>query len=189
MTGISLPFEFDAESARRRLRDMIDRMDDRLFFFREVGQILADSARENFRREAGPDGRPWVPLSPATIRARKKRSKSALAILRDSGRLAGSINFRATNDEARVGAVPEYAAIHQLGGTIEKPERTALVWRKRERNGTIGRRFARKKLKTSVATGVTIPAHTITIPARPYLGVSAQDQVDIFEAAERWLAR
>lgn len=44
-----------------------------------------------------------------------------------------------------------------------------------------------KKSEADVVTDVEIGAHAIVIPARPFLGVSAADQEDIFDAAERWL--
>ena len=142
--------------------------------------------------QSGPDGRAWTPLASATVKARTRRGQTPITILRSNSKgkigssLAGSINARVTDDEVRVGSAVEYAAIHQLGGTINKPARQGQIFRRRGKDGTVGRRFVKKK-EADVVTEVAIPAHAITIPARPFLGISVADQADIFEAAERWL--
>ncbi|MGN7870981.1 phage virion morphogenesis protein [Paracoccus sp. 22332] len=119
--------------------------------------------------------------------AAKGMLQNLVAILRARGRLAGSINYAATNDEARIGSAVEYAAIHQLGGAIKQPDRLAKIYRKREADGKIGRRFVRKS-EADVVTDVTIPGRVITIPARPYLGLSAADETAILEDAVDWLS-
>lgn len=186
MTGISIMVEFDAVETQARLRALLARMERRQPFFAAVGEQLVSSAGRNFKQQSAPDGTAWAPLKPSTIKARSRRSRSKLAILRDRGLLAGSINYQATDDEVRIGSPVEYAAIHQLGGTIERPARQGQIFRRKAKDGTVGRRFVKKK-KANVVTEVEIPAYAITIPARPFLGISAADQVDIFEAAERWL--
>ncbi|WP_347268171.1 phage virion morphogenesis protein [Paracoccus sp. (in: a-proteobacteria)] len=188
MSGISFRVELDATEAQERLHRLVRLMDQRRPFFAEVGEQLILSAGRNFKAEAAPDGTPWTPLAPATIKARARRSRSQLAILRDRGLLAGSINYQATDDEVRVGSPVEYAAIHQLGGAIEKPARAAKVYRRKGKDGSIGRRFVRKK-QADVVSDVSIGAHRVNIPARPFLGISAADQAEIFAAAERWLTR
>lgn len=195
MTGVRIGFRSEVrdEEARAAIEGLLSRLEDRLPFFNAVGNVLVGSAQENFRREHGPDGQAWKPLLPATIKARERKGFTPITILRQNSKrhgstLAGSINYDATNDEARVGSPVEYAAIHQLGGTIQKPARQAKIYRKRDADGQIGRRFV-KRSDADVVTDVTIPAHTITIPARPFLGLSAEDELTIGEIAEDWLAR
>ena len=186
MSAITLDLRLDARAASEELARMIARMDQRQPFFRQVGEILVKSVKENFRGEHAPDGTPWTPLAPATVKARMKRGRSAVKILRERGRLAGSINYAPTGDQVTIGAVPEYSAIHQLGGTIEKPARQGRIFRKQAKDGTIGRRFVKRR-QANLETDVTIPAHSITIPARPFLGISPADEIAIKETAERWL--
>lgn len=60
------------------------------------------------------------------------------------------------------------AAVNEFGGTIDIPERTQeLHFKYNERTGDIGHRFVRANKANFVQT-VTIPAHKITIPPRPY---------------------
>lgn len=107
-------------------------------------------------------------------------------ILRDYGELRGSIHHQYDNDELRIGSPVKYAAIHQLGGTIDMPEREQKLFYKRERNGQIGRRFAQRKKADHTVT-VQRKAHQITITARPFLGLSEDDKFEIWEAVGRWL--
>lgn len=174
---ISIELELNTAETQARLLALIERMDNRRRFFADVGQLLVDSTHERFRSQTGPDGKPWTPLRPNTIKAREKRGRSAIRILSERGLLSGSINYRTTNDSVSIGAVPEYAAIHQLGGTINKAAGTRWM---------AGRRFARRA-DAPDGRDVAIKAHTITIPARPYLGISKEDEEDIFDATERWL--
>lgn len=192
MTGISIRAELKNEEISQNLRHLLDRMDRRQPFYENVGDRLVGSAGENFRKEHGPDGSPWTPLRSATIKARQRKGQVPITILRSNSKgrigspLAGSIHHEATENEVRVGATKETAAIHQLGGTIQMPARAARIYRIRDENGQIGRRFAAKSVANEV-TDVTIPAHTVTIPARPFIGISAADEQGILEDAEDWL--
>lgn len=181
---VSIDLELNTAEMQAELRAMIARMDDRKPFFRAVGRLLAESGIERLKStKLGPDGKTWTPLRPGTIRAREARGQTPIEILRSNTKhrsgspLAGSIGYDVTEDEVRVGATPIYAAIHQLGGTISKPAGSRWM---------VGRRFARRA-DGDGGREVAIPAHTITIPARPYLGVSAEDEEDILDMAERWL--
>ncbi|MGP2516376.1 hypothetical protein [Yersinia sp. 2545 StPb PI] len=65
-------------------------------------------------------------------------------------------------------SVPMVAAVNEFGGSIDIPERTQdLEFNQNSRTGEVGRKFTKKGKGNFVQT-VTIPAHTITIPPRPY---------------------
>lgn len=182
MTGISISVELQEATARQALRDLLARMENPRGFYKGVGDLLLASTSTRFETETGPDGKPWTPLKAATIRARTKKKQLPLTILRANTKgisgssLAGSINAVFSDDEVRVGSTKEYAAIHQLGGTIEKQAGSRYV---------VGRRFAKRDKEGG--KDVAIKAHTITIPARPYIGISATDQEAILEQAEDFL--
>lgn len=189
MTGISIKVDLPQIDSRSDLQALMDRMDDRRGFFRNVGERLLGSTKDNFQEERAPQGTPWQKLRRRTIKAREAKKQTPIKILRARGYLAGSINYEATQDELRIGSPVESAAIHQLGGEIEKAARAAKIYRGLEKGGVTGRRFVKKKLKRKVETDVTIGAHKITIPARPYLGISKADETGIIEDAEDWLMR
>lgn len=173
MTGATFTVEIDDLAVRARLSALISRMENPQPFLQSVGLGLAESTKRRFDQGIAPDGSPWVPLMPSTISRRIKNGKVPLKILVSDGLLRGSIIDQVEGDAVKVGvnAVGDqsaYAAIHQFGGTINRPART-------------GRAFGREK--------VSIPAYTIAMPARPYLGVSADDEADILELADLWLGQ
>jgi phage virion morphogenesis protein len=146
-------------------------------FFNSLGAAQVDSTKENFRQETAPDGQPWQALRPATIRARKKRNPSRLSILRESGSLAGSIRYEATEDGVEAGSVHHLSAGHQFGATIRKQG---------GRRRMAGRRFARRD-EAPEGHEVAIRTHQVTIPSRPFPGISAEDERRIAAEAEDWL--
>lgn len=166
MTGVSFTVEVDDLTARDRISALIDRMDNPVPFYKSVGEHLVNSAKANFDREAAPDGTAWTPLMQSTIRRRMKNGQTPIQILTATKRLKASIIYQLEADGLKVGSPVEYAAIHQLGGVINRPART-------------GKAFGRD--------AVALPAYTITMPARPYLGLSRDDEVEIIELAEAWL--
>lgn len=87
----------------------------------------------------------------------KANSEGTETLVR-SGALLDSIDYEVSGDVAEVGSSLVYAAIHQFGGTIVPKNAEALVFR-------IG--------------GRTIRAKKVEIPARPYLGLSAANRMEI----------
>lgn len=188
MAGVSYIFETEDGNLLSRLRRMSERMDDLSSFYKPLGEHMIRSTAENFKAETDPDGQAWKPLLPATIARRKKRGQTPIAILRATKNtgLASSISAQADANELRVGSPKEYAAIHQLGGTINKPARKGKIYRTKGEDGKVGNRFVSKKTANHV-TDVDIPAHQIKISARPFIGIGGEDVVAIIELADDWL--
>lgn len=179
MTGIKITVEFSQDDARAGLRALLERLEDRLPFYKNVGDTMLRSANQNFDHERAPDGASWQKLKRSTIRARERRKQTPISILRAAGHLKTSLNAEASADQVEVGSVAEYAAAHQLGAVIQKAAGTRWM---------AGRRFARRD-KFPDGAEKPIRAHQITIPARPFLGLSADDEDRIREDAEDWLMR
>lgn len=187
MTGISITAEIDDKEARARLNAMMERMENPLGFYKGVGEEIEESTDRNFETESDPNGIPWQKLLPNTV-WQKRRRGSGGGILSDQGHLKGSINARPTSKQLTIGSPVEHAAIHQLGGMIKKLARKSVLSLKRNaRTGEIGHRFVKRK-KSNVVQDVTIPAHKITIPARPYIGIGADDVDSIVNIANTWLS-
>ena len=120
--------------------------------------LLAAGIRRNFDESHAPDGTPWLPL--------KRRQGRPL---RDNGLLMASATARArktlTSTELILECVLDYAAIHQYGGTVtipelvRKPDQGPFVFQGRDGNTIFSRR---------------IREHKVTIPARPFMGISAE---------------
>lgn len=152
MTGLSYTVRIEDRDLLMQLESLIGQMEDLEPFHRLVGEHMLTSVYERFETETAPDGSRWQSHAPATVRSRLKRNGNApLTILRESGRLAGSFNYEATSQHAKIGTPVIYAAIHHFGGEA-------------------GRN------------------HAVTIPPRPILGLSANDETAIIEIAEDWLA-
>lgn len=161
-----------------------------------IGEHLVASTRQRFQTETDPEGNRWQALKPST-RSRKKHPK----ILTESHRLRGSIVYQLSGPNTlEVGTNVVYAAIHQLGGRIDRAPHSS--WRGLRvdargnllRQGTEGRAanlavFASAKHKRTKQVRFTVGSYSIDIPARPFLGVSAQDQQTILEDINDYLER
>lgn len=126
---------------------------------RDAGPIMADiaaigesSTRMRFRTEGGPDGQKWKP----SLRARITGGRT----LTKDGHLSGSISGRHGRDFAEWGVNRIYAAIHQFGGEI------------RAKGGS---------LRFRLANGGFATVQKVTMPARPFLGISDDDRDDILD--------
>jgi len=187
MTGITYTVTLQEEEARRRLDALLDRMDRPRGFYKNVGEYLLNSAIDNFEDERDPDGIPWDRLRPKTIQRREDKGLTPIRILRARGRLAGSLNYVATDEEARIGSNLPYAAIHQLGGEIRIPERTSMIHQHYDaRTDTFDPKF-RRKSHANFSREVKIKEHTIKMRKRSYLGVSSEGETAIIEIAREWL--
>ena len=167
MTGVRLTVVLDdaaALGAMARLRAM---MADLTPVTTAIGVGLADNVRDRFEQGVDPAGNPWAPLLPAYASV-----KQGPGILRgpnaSSSGLMASITSAAAGDQVVVGSNKVYAAVHQFGARIKPKNARALVFR--------------------LASGV-VRVRGVTIPARPYLGISEADHETIEDVVEGFLAR
>lgn len=116
--------------------------------------------RIRFRDQVAPDGSRWKP----SLRAKLAGGQT---LTRD-GHLGDSINGYGTADEAVWGVNRIYAAIHQFGGTIRA-------------KGSRGLRFAIPGLGWRTVAQVSIPA-------RPFLGLSDDDRRNILDLVQAHLS-
>lgn len=126
----------------------------------DIAFLGENSTRERFRSQAGPDGERWRP----SLRAQLSGGKT---LTRD-GHLGDSIGSYVNDKSAVWGVNRIYAAIHQFGGTIRA-------------KGTRGLRFA----IPGIGWG-TVPQ--VSIPARPFLGLSDADRQDILDLVSAHLS-
>lgn len=190
MSGTSIKIEVaDAEIATA-LKGLIAASGDLLPVFEDIGAALLFSSQRRFEAQAGPDGQPWAPFARSTLKRMPVRRKPP-QLLRDRGRLYSSLTFAADTGAVEIGTNLAYAAIHQFGGDIPIPERqgsaTFIIAAKGAGKAKDGRRvgsrlrFARAntRAKSKHTKEFTVPAYSISIPARPYLGISEGDKAEI----------
>lgn len=159
MVGVST--RVDSAIVQAALGRVSERMTNARGLYDNIGAAMVVSTQMRFEREQAPDGNPW----PKPLRVLIEGGN----ILRLSGRLYGSITHNADNHGVEWGSDAEYARIHQMGGTIVPKAAGALHFKL---PGDLGWRFA----------------SSVTIPARPYLGIDDDDTAEIVAQAEDWLA-
>lgn len=125
----------------------------------DIAFLGESSTRERFRSQTGPDGTRWKP----SLRVQLNGGKT---LTRD-GHLGDSIGSYANERAAVWGVNRIYAAIHQFGGTIRAKTSRGLRFR-------LGDRWSTKR--------------QVSIPARPFLGVSDTDRQEILDLVENHLA-
>ncbi|MBP1862155.1 phage virion morphogenesis protein [Rhizobium herbae] len=116
MSGISYKTTVNDADMRAELTTLIDRMENKQGFYKNVGEHLLNSVGDNFDNEESPDGEKWAPLSPVTVARREAQGHGPTPILRFSGALRGSINLEASADDVRVGTAKVYGAMMHFGG-------------------------------------------------------------------------
>lgn len=147
-----------------------------------LGEYLQKSTEQRFTTQTSPDGSAWQKLN-AKYASRKKYHKDKVLTLR--GYLRSGIHYQVTGQTSVVvGSNTEYAAIHQLGGTIGQNAQSRKV-RYRSVAGRV--LFAGKRHKSATERWVTRSAYQVKMPARPFLGISAEDDVRIRGIITNWV--
>lgn len=148
---------------------------------------MLQSTQRRFERETGPDGVKWKSLASRTSMRKVRGGRRGTAnILRVTTRLYSSLVAASSDTSAEVGTNAVYARIHQLGGEIQHYARSQSMSLKKIRTRY---RFVRPGTKGAQERKVTIGEHSVTIPARPYLGFSEEDRANLLAIGEEWLVR
>jgi len=146
-----LPALADIDLAVEQLRDLTDLMD-------RIGRALVAGAQERIAvTNEGPDGQAWIPSK----RAKSQGGKT----LRLSGLLLTSITARPAPDHVLVGTNVPYAGVHQ-GGAAQGAFGTRTGW-------------TTPSAKRPKSQFFLMHMPWGDIPARPFIGVSDQEQRDI----------
>ncbi|HDW3554131.1 TPA: phage virion morphogenesis protein [Escherichia coli] len=173
-----LTIKVNTQGIERHLNQLLSGIKNRQPLMQALAGDMWDAVEENFKRQ----GRPaWAGWSPAYA-ARRGPGQ----ILQRKGRLAASISPDADNDNARVGTNVAYAAIQQLGGTINIPARSQRAYYRQRKDGTVGNRFVRKS-RSNYSEWHTLPAYKIEMPARPFLQLADEDISTLEETAQTYL--
>ena len=155
MSGVAIDVQINDAEVIKAFNRLVWIMDDTTPVMSAIGTALVASTHQRFISQTDPEGAAWQALDPEYA-ATKRNSR----ILTESGRLRDSINSEAGRDEVRVGTNVIYAAIHQFGGTIKPKSASHLVFR-------IGDRL--------------VMVDSVTLPARPFMGISAEDEAEVAE--------
>lgn len=174
------------KAVNRALNDLSRKISDLSPVMKIIGEYMVRSTEDRFKRQGpAPDGSAWKPLAASTLK-RKKHPK----ILTESGALRGDIHYALLGTHGvsigTTGRIP-YAAIQQLGGTINQKARTGVL-AFRKKGGFLSRAAAGQR-KTSVRIAfANYGARQTRIPARPFLGISAADSTKIVGIIDNYMA-
>jgi phage gpG-like protein len=159
MTGITLTIENDQITPALQRIDTA--MGNPLSLFQDLGEYLVKSTTDRFPTGRAPDGSVWALKSPVTLAAygaRKTNRLDTRPLFGPSGSLSSTINYEAFPDRIEWGSPMIYAAVQQFGAA----------------KGAFGR----------TSRGAPIPWGNI--PARPFLGISAEDETLMLEIVAEW---
>lgn len=154
MAGVQFTIRLEDAGAARALDALAAASTDKTELMDEIGRALVSSAVERIgTTNVSPDGVAWDP----SHRAQRDGGKT----LHDSGLLMRSINAWAAPDHVVVGTNVVYAGVHQLGAATG----SLGLWSGTDKNGR----------------DIEVKSPWGDIPARPYLGISDEDQATILE--------
>ena len=150
------------DAAARAMLNKLGQMDTAPLM-RRLGERIQAWTQDRFdaNQQQAPNGTPWAKLNPKYAQNKPRHLQNRKLTL--SGHLRKSIRWQLLDSQSvLVGTNVKYAAIHQFGGTIRPKKGKALAF---------GGRFVQ----------------SVTIPARPYLGISEQDNKEIREIIKDWV--
>lgn len=163
MAMYSIRLDGDTRAMLRRIRSFseIDKQG--------INAALAEGAREStlerFKQSKDPDGRRWK----TSIRAAQEGGKTLI----QSAQLRNSIHAKSDASGFAVGTNVKYAATHQFG----EPSRTIRARKKKALRFQVGGKWVTKKQVR------------ITIPARPFLGLSEDDMQEMKATVEEFIQK
>lgn len=192
MTGVSVQFEDQVRPALNRLLAAGRNPRPLLLGLATIGE---NQTRDRFDTQIAPDGNKWLP-------SRRQETQGGKT-LTGNGILSGSITSDATIEYAEWGTNVEYGALHQFGGVI-KPVRAkflAVPITDAARAVPGPRHFPGELAVVQSLKGQwmlldpdTGDVHyllkkSVEIPARPFLGLSAQNRDEMLTWMNKKLTR
>ena len=166
----SITIEFDSAPVRDALNRLLATLGPAGMApaMKDIGEVLRESTKQRFGTSSAPDGTRWAPNAQATFESYLNREGKNF---RQDGRLGAKGAARAMNKKPLVDTgILADSIVWQLveGGVEIGTNRFAGEWD----GGAAVHQFGNRKG---------------TIPARPFLGVSAEDEVQVLEIVERHL--
>ena len=161
--------KIDSAEVEAAFAELSQRLTDFSPVMADIGELMIESTKQNFVEGSSPDGIPWAAKSQATIDAYKARGDTPNVRPLIGASKSLSTTIFAQSDAASVswGSNMVYSGVMQFGAAAG------------EFGATIGRDKNGREFFTSTPWG--------NIPARPFLGIGADDQVAIIKTIEDWL--
>ena len=157
-----ITIEINIAAAEADLKRLEAALEDSTPVMHDLGELMTRSTKERFVAGTSPDGVKWAPKSQATLDSygqRKSNRVDTRPLFGPSGALNSTIFPEVGKGEVLIGSPMIYAAVQQFGAA----------------KGAFGQ----------TSRGASIPWGNI--PARPFLGVSPEDEISIIETVEDYL--
>lgn len=179
MAGTQLNFSLKGlDDTARYIAEMERRAENTQPLMLAIAHEGLQQTLRRFDAQQDPSGKAWVP-SMAAKRAKRKT-------LIDTGHFKGNtFSSEATAKQATWGTNAVQGRIFQLGGIINMPAREGTARLRLQRDGTLMRQgegklsrlavFAKASHKRVKSVDYKAGPYTITVVARPFLGVNAAD--------------
>lgn len=154
--GLSIGIEIDDQGIQNMLSLLQDRMKGMTPAFKNIGEYMVRERETLFKEERSPDGTPWAPLAESTkysIFRKKKRSKKAF--------LRAITNKKILTQDHHLRRTVYAAGADQV---VIGPDKISKAYAAIHQFG--GKAGRGKK---------------VTIPARPHLGVNAENKKEFIE--------
>jgi phage gpG-like protein len=177
MTGVTMKL-LGQDAALGELDGYIARAENPRPMFESIGAMLVTSTQHRFDTGKAVDKSPWPP----SLRVLAHGGKTLIL----STRLYRSFSYQAFATGLEFGTNVIYAALLQFGGDVAHKARQAVLnFKTNKRSGQT--RFAKEK-RADYAQKVTIGAHTVHMPARPFVGLDEDDDRAIIRIGEAYIA-
>ena len=174
MTGVALQYDLSGIDGLNRRIAKLSRVE-RDELLDTIGAVVASQTRRRIESEkSAPDGTPWPAWSDRYAATRH----SGQSLLMGEGDLADSIDHQVSGDDVDVGSNLIYAAIHQFGSDDDPVQVPAHQRRITQAFG--------KTLPFPVVVDVAAYSFQQNIPAREYLGLSADNESDLETEIDRF---
>jgi len=157
-----ISIELEATEARAAIRRAIETLQDMTPVYTDIGEYLLTAHRERFAKGVDPDGKPWAAKSAKTLERYKRRGYGSLGrpLIGPSKALSRQIVRFVSKDGVVIGSAQVYSGVMQDGAA----------------EGAFGK----------TKRGQPIPFGAI--PARRWLGLSAENEREIVNIVEEHLA-
>lgn len=169
-----LVIEVDRAKADRWFGELLRRGQSLAGLMKDIGETLTESTQKRFDQGRAPDGTAWVPLADGSGRTP----------LNDSGRMRDGIFPSSGDNWVEISSDAKQARWHQEGTD------PYVILPKNGKALAFGPPASRTSGKNQGKVG---PAHVVKkvnhpgLPARPFMGLSAEDEQQIDELAIAWL--
>ncbi|QNG47416.1 phage virion morphogenesis protein [Sphingobium yanoikuyae] len=153
--------EFKYQQVAQALGEVSRRLGDMTPIHQDIGEYVVGATKDRFKKGTAPDGTAWTPKKQATIDRYKDRGDGDRPdpLIGPSKRLSSEIAHYADAQGVEIGSSLEYSAVMQDGA----------------KQGAFGKS----------PRGGPIPWGDI--PARPWLGLSEEDEANIIDIADEHL--